>query len=128
MNAPQTPNPEREKKKGGRPPKPEKERKTRLIKAYITDERYAKFKHLSKEIGHSISYIVSELCEEGKVVAAIPKELFKYFRDVSGMANNVNQMAKRLNSFGENALGNEFESMHQDLLSLLKTAEKYIKK
>lgn len=127
MNAPPNHDPETtQNKKGGRPKMAAEDRKTRLVKAYVTEKRYQQFKTLAKEIKRSVSYVVNELCERGKVVAAVPPELLKCFRDVSGMANNVNQIAKRLNTYGESAMGQAFQSMHDDLVGLLDEAKKYI--
>lgn len=91
MDNPQTP--PAKKNQGGRPKLPEKERRNRMVKVYFDAVNYAKLMRKHKRTGVSLSTLVYELAVNGYVKEPISKEVATELRRLSGMANNLNQLA-----------------------------------
>ena len=81
---PQTPN------KGGRPKKPESEKRLFPVKVYFDEQSYKK---LLRRTGMSLSTLVYELAVNGYIKEPISKEEASLLRSLAGMANNLNQLA-----------------------------------
>ena len=84
---PQTPN------KGGRPRKPESEKRLFSVKVYFDEQSYKKLLYKRRRTGISLSTLVYELAVNGYVKEPISKEEASLFRSLTGMANNLNQLA-----------------------------------
>ena len=80
-------------KKGGRPNKPENELRIYPVKVYFDEANYLKLLKRSQRTGLSLSSIVYELAINGYVKEPIPKEVTALLRSLTGMANNLNQLA-----------------------------------
>ena len=91
MDNPQTP--PAKKNQGGRPNLPEKERRNCMVKVYFDAVNYAKLVRKHKRTGVSLSTLVYELAVNGYVKEPISKETATDLRRLSGMANNLNQLA-----------------------------------
>ncbi len=84
---PQTPN------KGGRPRKSEEEMRLYPVKVYFDELSYRKLLNKQKRTGMSLSSLVFELAVNGYVKEPISKEVSSLLRSLTGMANNLNQLA-----------------------------------
>lgn len=78
----------------GRPCLPEGERRTHPVKAYFDTANYRKLLRRSKRTGTPLSTLVYELAINGYVREPLTKEVVATLRDLSGMANNLNQLTR----------------------------------
>ena len=79
--------------KGGRPRKPESEQRFHPVKVYFDEQSYRKLLNKQKRTGMSLSSLVFELAVNGYVKEPISKEVSSLLRSLTGMANNLNQLA-----------------------------------
>ncbi len=83
-----------QKKRGGRPKQPKGTQRTHPVKVYFDDANYRKLLPAYRgETTLRLSTLVYNLAVNGYVKEPISRELTKYIRDLSGMANNLNQLA-----------------------------------
>lgn len=80
--------------KGGRPKKPIEKLKAYPVKTYFDYANYRKLVNRSKRTGMSLSKLVGELAINGYVKEPLSKEVISYLRSLSGMAINLNQLAR----------------------------------
>ena len=92
MDNPQTPR-SKQKNKGGRPRTDEREKRKYSVKVYFDQSNYFKLLRRSKNRQCSLSSLVYELAVNGYVREAISKEDTANLRSLSGMSNNLNQLA-----------------------------------
>ena len=97
MDNPQTP--PAKKNQGGRPKLPEKEKRNCMVKVYFDAVNYAKLVRKHKRTGVSLSTLVYELAVNGYVKEPISKETATDIRRLSGMANNLNQLAHEAHKY-----------------------------
>ncbi len=97
MDNPQTPT--AKKNQGGRPKLLEKERRNCMVKVYFDAVNYAKLVRKHKRTGVSLSTLVYELAVNGYVKEPISKEVATDLRRLSGMANNLNQLAHEAHKY-----------------------------
>lgn len=102
MDNPQTPT--AKKNQGGRPKLPEKERRNCMVKVYFDAVNYAKLVRKHKRTGVSLSTLVYELAVNGYVKEPISKEVATDLRRLSGMANNLNQLAHEAHIYSFSAV------------------------
>lgn len=93
MDNPQTPKSQKLKNKGGRPRSDEREKRKYSVKVYFDQGNYTKLLRRSKNRQCSLSSLVYELAVNGYVREAMSKEDAANLRSLSGMANNLNQLA-----------------------------------
>ena len=94
MDNPQTPKSGNQKNKGGRPRSDEREKRKYSVKVYFDQGNYTKLLRRSKNRQCSLSSLVYELAVNGYVREAMSKEDAANLRSLSGMANNLNQLAR----------------------------------
>lgn len=93
MDNPQTLKSGKQKNKGGRPRSDEREKRKYSVKVYFDQGSYTKLLRRSKNRQCSLSSLVYELAVNGYVREAMSKEDAANLRSLSGMANNLNQLA-----------------------------------
>jgi len=98
------------KKKGGRPPKMLK-RELRVTTRFSREE-YSILQEKATKAGTNISELIRQSAIYGKVIARQSEEERNFTRQLIGMANNFNQMAKIAHREGTTAALRYFE---QDL-------------
>lgn len=81
-----------QKKRGGRPKQPKGTQRTHPVKVYFDDANYRKLLRIQRRDNTPLSTLVYNLAVNGYVKEPISRELTKYIRDLSGMANNLNQL------------------------------------
>jgi predicted DNA binding CopG/RHH family protein len=90
----------------GRPPK-EKEKLSCSINLKLTAEDFKIIRDKAQELGMKATQYVREMVLKGKVKSRFTLEELDLMRKLSGMANNLNQIAKKANQAGFNRVGNE---------------------
>ena len=117
---PQTP--EHKNKKGGRPRKPDNELRLYPVKVYFDETNYKRLQNKQRRTGVPLSTLVYELAVNGYVRDPFTKEQTAYIRDLSGMANNLNQLAREAHiyhfSHVESRLRNLSERIDKLLINL----------
>ncbi len=86
--------------RGGRPTKGAAEKKKYRITVKLTTEDYYTLKGKAKNTGISMSEFVRKILEKGNVIERLTIEQADFIRKLSGMANNLNQLAHRANAEG----------------------------
>jgi hypothetical protein len=90
----------RNQNKNGRPKKAEADKKKYKLTLKMETKEYFSFKakvHLS---GLCQSEYIRRCIEKSEIKQRLSPEHLGYIRQLSGMANNINQMAKRANAAG----------------------------
>ena len=96
--------------KMGRPAK-EKDKLSTSINLKLTEEDFKTVKEKAEKLGMKITQYAREMTLKGKVKDRFTLEELDLMRKLSGMANNLNQIAKRINQ-------NEFLQIGLDLVVL----------
>ena len=81
------------KSRGGRKELPEAEKRTKRIVLHVTEATYAELHAQSKASGRPIAGLVRAMTRPQRRV--LTPEQFGVLRQLAGMANNLNQLAKR---------------------------------
>lgn len=95
-------NKERKKKNIGRPTK-EKEKLSTSINLKLTEEDFKKVKEKAEKFGMKATQYAREMTLKGSVKSHFTLEELDLMRKLSGMANNLNQLARKANSIGYKA-------------------------
>jgi Bacterial mobilisation protein (MobC) len=96
---------------GGRPRKSPEE-KLRSVTTHVSAARYAELEAGAAEVRQPISQFVRPLVEAGvgrrkRPVLQLSVAQDGYLRQLAGLANNLNQLAKKAHQSGFGAVGNE---------------------
>lgn len=105
--------------KGGRPRKPENELREHPVKVYFDTANYRRLLNRSRRTGQSLSTIVYELTVNGYVREPFTREEVSLLRSLSGMANNLNQLARMANTYGFRQTAAEVSSLTGKIDNLL---------
>ena len=89
----------RDKRKGGRPKKGISQRKTRMIHIRVSEPEYYAIKHRAEFAGMTVSAYSHSAILDSKIVEPVKKEDMELLRKLSGMGNNLNQLAHQANKF-----------------------------
>ena len=120
---PQTP--KEKKSKGGRPKKPKNELRLYPVKVYFDEANHRKLINRSHRTGQPLSTIIYELAINGYVREPFTKEEVSMLRSLSGMANNLNQLARQANTYGIKQMAIEVSNVVRKVDDLLiKISEK----
>lgn len=87
-------------KKGGRPTKIVSEKKTYIVSLKMSTEEYYTLKGKASEAKTSMSEIVRQSIASCTIIQRLTPELNDHIRKLCGMANNLNQIAKKANAGG----------------------------
>ncbi len=85
-------------KQNGRPITPVEDRLCCSIKVRMSIDDYYNLLSKSEKLGISISAYARKILSKGKVIAPYSAEELDLMRKLAGEANNLNQIAKHLNS------------------------------
>ena len=119
------PTPKDKNSKGGRPKKPENELRLYPVKVYFDEANHRKLMNRSRRTGQPLSTIVYELAINGYVREPFTKEEVSMLRSLSGMANNLNQLARQANTYGFQQMAIEVANVVRKVDDLLiKISEK----
>ncbi len=90
----------------GRPPKAD-DKLTKSINLKLTPTDYESVQKKSSKVGLTVTQYAREMTLNGGVKFRFTVEELNLIRQLSGEANNLNQLAKRANQAGFNRVGNE---------------------
>jgi hypothetical protein len=93
------------KSRGGRKELPEAEKRTKRIVLHVTEATYAELQAQSKASGRPIAVLVRAMTRPQRRV--LTPEQFGVLRQIAGMANNLNQLAKRGHQDGFSAVADQ---------------------
>ena len=109
-----------QKNKGGRPTKTLSEkRKYQVLLRFNTMEYYT-LQGKAREASMSRTEFLRQFISKAEIKSRIKPEDMQLIRCVSGMANNLNQIAHRLNTFGISVIYEDLNALKQLIHELLK--------
>ena len=94
----------KEKKLGGRPKLASYQKRTKCFRVMFTESDYIYIQSKAEQAGISVSEFCHQAAMGCKVGQRISPELVSAIRDLSGIANNVNQIAHQMNIYGLEAV------------------------
>lgn len=100
-----------DKNRGGRPTKKLSEKRRYSVLLKLNTMEYFTLKSKAPEAGVNKNEYLRSLISEGQIKARITVEQIKEIRLLSGMANNINQIAHRLNTFGVSTVPTELRML-----------------
>lgn len=106
--------------RGGRPRKKLSEKRSYSVLLKLNTMEHLTLKTKANKAGVNRSEFLRMLIAESEVKARVTPEQMSEIRQLTGMANNINQIARRLNTFGVSTMPTELK-----LLKLL--VEKHLK-
>ena len=109
-----------QKNKGGRPTKTLSEKRKYQVLLRLNTMEYYTLLGKAREVSISRTEFLRQLITNAEVKSRIKPEEMQLIRTVSGMANNLNQIAHRLNAFGISALNEEQNALKQLIHELMK--------
>ena len=98
-----------DKNRGGRPTKKLSEKRRYSVLLKLNTMEY--FKSKASEAGVNKNEYLRSLISEWQIKACITVDQMKEIRLLSGMANNINQIAHRLNTFGASTVPTELRML-----------------
>ena len=109
-----------QKNKGGRPTKALSEKRKYQVLLRLNTMEYYTLLGKAREASMSRTEFLRRLITKAEVKARITPEEMQLIRTVSGMANNLNQIAHRLNSFGISTLNEDLNALKVLIYELIK--------
>ena len=109
-----------QKNKGGRPTKNLSEKRKYQVLLRLNTMEYYTLLGKARETSITRTEFLRQLITKAEVKARIKPEEMQLIRTVSGMANNLNQIAHRLNIFGISALNEDLNALKQLIHELMK--------
>ena len=107
-----------QKNKGGRPTKTLSEKRKYQVLLRLNTMEYYTLLGKAREASITRTEFLRRPITKAEVKARITPEEMQFIRTVSGMANNLNQIAHRLNAFGIYALNEDLNALNEDLNAL----------
>jgi hypothetical protein len=86
--------------RNGRPTKSAAEKKGYRVSLKMATEEYFSFKSKARLAGITMSEYVRCIAKKSEVKQRLSPEYLGYVRQLSGMANNINQIARKANAAG----------------------------
>ena len=109
-----------QKNKGGRPTKTLSEKRKYQVLLRLNTMEYYTLLGKAREASITRTEFLRRLIAKAEVKAHIKPEEMQLIRTVSGMANNINQIAHRLNTFGISALNEDLNALTHLMHELMK--------
>ena len=91
----------KEKKLGGRPKLASYQKRTKCFRVMFTENDYIYIQSKAEQAGLSVNEFCHQAAMDCQVCQRISPEMVSAIRDLSGIANNVNQLAHQANARGE---------------------------
>ncbi|MCC8134880.1 MAG: MobC family plasmid mobilization relaxosome protein [Tannerellaceae bacterium] len=107
------------KKKRGRPVK-EKEKLSYSINLKLTGKDFSSVKQKADRLGLKATQYAREIVLKGAVKSRFTLEELDLIRKLSGMANNLNQIAKKANSAGFSWMESNIRVIVEEIKKLLR--------
>lgn len=96
-------------KRGGRPRKKLSEKRNYSVLLKLNTMEYLTLKTKANKASINRSEFLRMLISESEVKARVTPEQMKEIRQLTGMANNINQIARRLNTYGVSTMPTELK-------------------
>ena len=109
-----------QKNKGGRPTKALSEKRKYQVLLRLNTMEYYTLLGKAREASITRTEFLRQFITKAEVKARIKPEEMQLIRTVSGMANNLNQIAHRLNSFGISTLNEDLNALKVLIYELIK--------
>ena len=109
-----------QKNKGGRPTKTLSEKRKYQVLLRLNTMEYYTLLGKAREASITRTEFLRQLITKAEVKARIKPEDMQLIRTVSGMANNLNQIAHRLNAFGISTLNEDLNALKVLIYELIK--------
>ena len=109
-----------QKNKGGRPTKTLSEKRKYQVLLRLNTMEYYTLLGKAREASVTRTEFLRRLITKAEVKARITPGEMQLIRTVSGMANNLNQIAHRLNSFGISTLNEDLNALKVLIYELIK--------
>ncbi|GHV55942.1 mobilization protein [Bacteroidia bacterium] len=110
--------------KNGRPTKEAAERKKYKVSVKMATEEYYSLKSKARLAGLSRSEYIRQCIRSSEVKQRLSSEQLGYIRQLSGMANNINQIARKANTVGYLEVCTEWMNTVPEIDKTLKLIEK----
>ncbi len=105
---------------GGRPRKEEWVKlKYRLPAVKVNTEEYFVVKEKAKAAGVTLTEFIRQCAFSGEVIARVTPEQMNLIRDLAGMGNNVNQLARQANAAGYRSDVRRFSALGVELMNII---------
>jgi hypothetical protein len=106
--------------RNGRPKKGSAEKKSYKISLKMDTEEYYSLKSKVRLSGISISEYIRRTIEKSEVQQRLSPEHLNLVRQIAGMANNLNQIARKTNAAGFVDIVGEYQDMIVQLDNIVK--------
>jgi hypothetical protein len=106
--------------RNGRPTKSAAEKKRYMVSLKMATEEYYSLKSKARLSGITLSEYVRSVIKKSEVKQRMSPEYLGYVRQLSGMANNINQIARKANAAGLAETGMECKEMINRLDNIVK--------
>ena len=95
------------------------EKLSRSINLKLTERDFDTITERAASVGMKATVYARRMVLDGQVKSRYTKEELDHRRKLAGMANNLNQLARRANTYGFDAVGWDITEVLQDLKKLL---------
>ncbi len=89
---------------GGRPKLADYQKRTRMVRVMFCENDFVYIQSKAAQAGLSVSEYGHRAMMDNRIRATVTPELAKQIRDLSGIANNVNQLAHDMHIYGLDAV------------------------
>ena len=110
---------EREHRERGRPAKEESKKLTRSINLKLTEADFDAISEKAESVGMKPTQYARQMVLNGTIKSRYTKEELDLRRKIAGMANNLNQLARRANAGRFEDAGWELVELYDNLKKLL---------
>ena len=90
--------------RGGRPKLADYQKRTKLVRVMFTENDYIYIQSKAQQAGLSVNEFCHQAAMDNHIRETISPKLAKQIRDLSGTANNVNQIAHQIHIDGFDAV------------------------
>ena len=105
--------------RGGRPQKSATQKKNYRLTIKMDTQQYYFLKGLALQSGATMTESARDLICKGHVRERLSLEHLNLIRQLSGMANNLNQIAKQANSTGYVSVSSECSNLTESIISVI---------
>ena len=91
-------------KSGGRPKLPDYQKRTICFRIMFNENDYIYVRSKAEQAGLSVNEFCHQAAMNCEIRQRISPEMVSAIRDISGIANNVNQIAHKMNTYGIDAV------------------------
>ena len=109
----------KEKKLGGRPKLASYQKRTKCFRVMFTENDYIYIQSKAEQAGLSVNEFCHQAAMDCQVCQRISPEMASAIRDLSGIANNVNQIAHQMHTYGLEAVKQQCSSIISEVSRII---------